>query len=39
VGNATNLTGEASIYQTEIGSSWKYTEADRRYTVGIRAKF
>jgi TonB-dependent receptor len=39
VGNATNLTGEASIYQNEIGSSWKYTEADRRYTVGIRAKF
>lgn len=39
VGNATNLTGEASIYKTELGSSWKYTEADRRYTVGIRAKF
>ena len=39
VGNATNLTGEASIYQTELGSSWKYTEADRRYTIGVRAKF
>ena len=39
VGNATNLTGEASIYKSELGSSWRYTEADRRYTVGIRAKF
>ena len=39
VGNATNLTGEPSVYQTELGSSWKYTEADRRYTIGVRAKF
>jgi TonB-dependent receptor len=39
VGNATNLTGEASIYQSELGGTWKITEADRRYTVGIRAKF
>jgi TonB-dependent receptor len=39
VGNATNLTGEASIYKSELGSSWKYTEADRRYTIGIRGKF
>jgi len=39
VANATNLTGEASIYATELGSNWKYTEADRRYTIGVRAKF
>jgi TonB-dependent receptor len=39
VGNATNLTGEPSIFKSELGSSWKYTEADRRYTIGVRAKF
>tara|TARA_B110000240_G_C13380858_1_gene402433 strand:+ start:725 stop:844 length:120 start_codon:yes stop_codon:yes gene_type:complete len=39
VGNATNITGEPSIFKSELGSSWKYTEADRRYTIGVRAKF
>jgi len=39
VANATNLTGEPSIYITDLGSPWKYTEADRRYSIGIRAKF
>ncbi len=39
VGNATNLTGEPSVYLHELGSAWKYTEADRRYTIGVRAKF
>ena len=39
VGNATNLTGEPSVFSTELGSNWKYTEADRRYSFGIRAKF
>ncbi|HDY92517.1 MAG TPA: hypothetical protein ENH79_10385, partial [Pseudoalteromonas sp.] len=39
VGNATNLTGEPSIYLSELGGAWKYTEADRRYSFGIRAKF
>ncbi|MGB2740752.1 MAG: TonB-dependent receptor [Cognaticolwellia sp.] len=39
VGNATNLTGEPSIFKSDLGSSWKYTEADRRYTIGVRAKF
>ncbi|MCJ8318584.1 MAG: TonB-dependent receptor [Colwellia sp.] len=39
VANATNLTGEASVFENEYGSAWKYTEADRRYTVGVRAKF
>lgn len=39
VANATNLTGEPSIYSSELGSAWKFTEADRRFTVGVRAKF
>ncbi|XQW84514.1 TonB-dependent receptor [Thalassotalea piscium] len=39
VANATNLTGEPSIYLSELGGAWKYTEADRRYTIGIRGKF
>ncbi|CAM2817014.1 TonB-dependent receptor [Pseudoalteromonas distincta] len=39
VGNATNLTGEPSIYLSELGGAWKYTEADRRFSFGIRAKF
>ena len=39
VANATNLTGEPSVFESELGSAWKYTEADRRYTVGVRAKF
>lgn len=39
VTNVTNLTGEPSIYSTELGSNWRYTEADRRMTVGVRAKF
>lgn len=39
VGNATNLTGEPSIYLSELDGAWKYTEADRRYSLGFRAKF
>jgi len=39
VGNATNLTGEPSLFSTELGSVWKWTEADRRFTFGVRAKF
>lgn len=39
VANATNLTGEASIFENEYGSAWSYTEADRRFTFGVRAKF
>ncbi|WP_373295367.1 TonB-dependent receptor [Thalassotalea profundi] len=39
VANASNLTGEPSIYLSELGGAWKYTEADRRYSVGIRGKF
>ncbi len=39
VANGTNLTGEHSIFENEYGSAWSYTEADRRYTIGVRAKF
>ncbi|WP_426358906.1 TonB-dependent receptor [Pseudocolwellia sp. HL-MZ19] len=39
VTNVTNLTGEPSLFSTELGSVWKWTEADRRFTVGVRAKF
>ncbi len=36
VGTATNLTGEPSIFSTELGSNWQYTEADRRFAIGAR---
>ncbi|MDB2385797.1 TonB-dependent receptor [Shewanella sp.] len=39
VGNVVNLTGEPIEYTTELGSVWKYSESDRRYTLGVRAKF
>ncbi|QBY03685.1 TonB-dependent receptor [Thalassotalea sp. HSM 43] len=39
VANGTNLTGEPSIFLSELGSPWLYTEADRRYSIGVRAKF
>jgi len=39
VANAVNLTGEPIRQVTELGSNWKYSEADRRYTVGVRGKF
>ncbi len=39
VTNMTNLTGEPSHFSTELGSLWKYTEADRRLMMGVRAKF
>lgn len=39
VGNVVNLTGEPISQITEIGNTWRWTEADPRYTVGIRAKF
>jgi len=39
VTNVTNLTGEPSLFSTELGSVWKWTEADRRLTFGVRAKF
>lgn len=39
VANAVNLLGESTTFSTELGSDWKYSESDRRYTVGLRAKF
>ncbi len=39
VTNVTNLTGEPSLFSTELGSTWKWNEADRRLTFGVRAKF
>lgn len=39
VGNATNITGEEYSYTTSLGTDWNLRESDRRYTIGIRAKF
>ncbi|MFT2091081.1 TonB-dependent receptor [Paraglaciecola sp. 2405UD69-4] len=39
VANAVNLTGEPIRQVTELDSNWKYSEADRRFTIGVRAKF
>ncbi|WGO97042.1 TonB-dependent receptor [Saccharophagus degradans] len=37
--SVSNLLGEPSSFSTELGSKWMYTEADRRFTFGVRAKF
>nr|WP_232366262.1 TonB-dependent receptor [Salinimonas sediminis] len=39
VANAVNLTGEPTIQLSELGSIWQYSESDRRYTVGVRARW
>ncbi len=39
VTSMTNLTGEPSMFATELGSPWMYTEADRRFSFGLRAKY
>jgi len=39
VANAVNVTGEPLQFTSAQGHDWRITEADRRYTVGIRAKF
>ena len=39
VGNAVNLTGEPLVFSSAQGHNWKINEADRRFTVGVRAKF
>lgn len=36
---ATNLTGTPSVFKTELGSPWRYTEADRRFSIGMRVKY
>ena len=32
-------SGEPTTFSNELGSDWKYSESDRRFTVGVRAKF
>ncbi len=39
IANGTNVLGEPSVFLSELGSPWKMTEADSRYSLGIRAKF
>jgi len=39
VTNVTNLTGEPIKFSTELGSVWRYHEADRRFTLGVRARY
>jgi len=39
VANAVNLTGEPIRQVTELNSNWMYSEADRRFTVGVRARW
>ncbi len=39
VANVVNLLGEPTTFSTELGSIWKYSESDARYTVGVRGKF
>lgn len=37
--NVSNLLGAPNSFSTELGSKWMYAEADRRFTLGLRAKF
>jgi len=39
VANMTNVLGEPVVYSTELDSNWKYSESDRRMTLGVRANF
>jgi len=39
VANAVNLTGEPIVQVTELDSIWQYSESDRRFTVGVRARW
>ena len=39
VGSITNLLGEPSTWRHELGSNWKYAEADRRISFGVRYKY
>ena len=34
-----NLTGEPTINQSVTGTPWQIRESDRRYTLGVRARF
>lgn len=39
VGSMTNVLGEPITFSTELGSPWRYFEADRRFSIGIRGTF
>ncbi|WP_282145689.1 TonB-dependent receptor [Alteromonas stellipolaris] len=39
VANAVNLTGEPIVQVTELDSIWQYSESDRRFTLGVRARW
>ena len=39
VGSITNLLGEPSTFETQLGTDWKYTEADTRMSIGLRYKY
>ena len=39
VANAVNLTGEPITQVTELDSIWQYSESDRRFTFGVRARW
>lgn len=39
IANAVNLTGEPTRQLTELDSIWKYSESDRRFTLGVRARW
>ena len=39
VANASNILGEPSSFSTALGSTYRYTEADRRFSFGVRAKY
>ena len=35
----TNLLDEPSSFTSELGGIWKYSEADRRVAIGVRARY
>ena len=39
VASVTNLTEEPISMVTEIGNTWRWIEADRRFSFGVRGKF
>lgn len=39
VASATNILGEPTSFVTEIGNTWRWIEADRRVSLGVRAKW
>ena len=39
IGNVTNLLGEPTIRTNALGGIWKYSESDRRFSIGLRGNF